>query len=266
MRVAIAGASGRMGQTLIDMVTASPTMLLTAALEQKGNPSIGREAGAFLGKTTGVTVSDDIEKAVRASDVFIDFTRPAGTLAHAKVCGEVGCAMVIGTTGFKDEEKRALSAFGKKIPIVWASNMSVGVTVLKQLIETAAQKLRGYDIEIVEMHHKHKVDAPSGTSLLLGEAAAKGVGVALKEKAVFTREGIIGERPAGTIGFATLRGGDVVGDHTVMFCGEGERIELSHRASSRKNFGAGALLAAAFVAQRRAENKPGIYSMEDVLF
>ncbi len=261
-RVAVAGAGGRMGQVLIDLVLQSEHLQLTAALEHPSSPLIGQNAARTSSFDTDVTISADIAQAVSNSDVLIDFTRPQGTLEHAHHCVEHGCAMVIGTTGFSEEDLSFLERCAQSIPMLIASNMSVGVTVLKHLVKEAAQRLGAdYDIEILEIHHKHKVDAPSGTALLLGEAAAAGAGVVLKDKAVFAREGITGAREAGTIGFATLRGGDVVGEHTVLFCGEGERVELTHRAGSRRNFAAGALRAAAFI----ADKKPGRYTMENVL-
>ncbi|MDR1530290.1 MAG: 4-hydroxy-tetrahydrodipicolinate reductase [Burkholderiales bacterium] len=263
IRVAIAGAGGRMGQVLIELTLQSSKLKFGAALEQEQSPLLGCDAGARIGHPTGILISSNIDEAMRGSDVLIDFTRPCGTLRHAEVCADHGCAMVIGTTGFSEDEKAALAQYAGKVPMVIASNMSVGVTVLKRLVEFAAKRLgSGYDVEIVEIHHKHKVDAPSGTALLLGEAAAAGMGVQLKDKAIFAREGVTGERPVGAIGFATLRGGDVVGEHTVVFCGEGERVELTHRAGSRRNFAAGALRAAEFVV---AQEKTGVYSMEDVL-
>lgn len=266
IRVAIAGAGGRMGQMLVESTLASPTsFVLTAALEMAGAPLLGRDAGAAIGRTTGVLIADDIEAAIRQSEVLIDFTRPEGTMRHARCCAEHHCALVVGTTGFSEANKAELAQLAQHAPMVVAANMSVGVNVLLKLVRLAAQRLSGYDIEVVEIHHKHKVDAPSGTALALGEAAAEGAGVKLADAAVYAREGQCGERQPGTIGFATLRGGDVVGEHTVLFCGEGERVELTHRAGSRRNFAVGALRAAQFVAARRAEGSGGIYTMEDVL-
>ena len=229
-------------------------------------PSLGRDAGERFGRATGVIIGSDIDAAVRAADVLIDFTRPEGTLAHAAACARHRKALVAGTTGLTPAQKAELAAHARTIPIVFAPNMSVGVNVLVKLVEMAAARLGpGYDIEIVEMHHKHKVDAPSGTALWLGEAAAAGAGVVFADQAVHAREGVTGERKAGTIGFAALRGGDVVGEHTVVFAGIGERIELTHRATSRQNFAAGALRAARFAAGRLAPAAPGLYGMEDVL-
>jgi 4-hydroxy-tetrahydrodipicolinate reductase len=207
-------------------------------------------------------VTADVGAAVDAADVLIDFTRPEGTLAHLAACVASGCAMVIGTTGFSAEQKSAIAAAAATIPNVFAPNMSVGVSVLLSLVEEAARRLGpAYDIEIVEMHHRHKIDAPSGTALGLGEAAARGSGRALADCAVYAREGVTGERAPGTIGFAALRGGDVAGDHTVVFAADGERVELGHRASSRQVFVRGAVAAARWAAGR----KPGLYSMKDVL-
>ena len=211
-------------------------------------------------------VGADVDAAVRAADVLIDFTRPEGTLAHLAACARHGTGAVVGTTGLSAAQKAKLAELARRVPVVFAPNMSVGVNVLLALVETAARQLGpGYDIEIVEMHHRHKVDAPSGTALALGEAAARGAGRTLADCAVYAREGVTGERKAGTIGFAALRGGDVVGEHTVIFAGAGERVELSHKAASRQNFAAGALRAAHFVAARRVAGKPGLADMRDVL-
>lgn len=266
VRVAIAGAGGRMGQALIEAVLAAPDFALAAALDVPQSPFVGHDAGERIGKRTGVTVTSDTDAALAASEALIDFTRPEGTLAHGAACVRQGTALVAGTTGLSAEQKAALAAHARSIPIVFAPNMSVGVNVSIKLVELATQLLGpGYDVEIVEMHHKHKVDAPSGTALRLGEAAAAARGTTLKEVAVYAREGVTGERKGGTIGFATLRGGDVVGEHAVIFAGEGERVEITHKAASRQNFAAGALRAVRYVAQCRAERRPGLYDMADVL-
>jgi 4-hydroxy-tetrahydrodipicolinate reductase len=266
VRVAIAGAGGRMGQALIGATLSDPALTLAAAIDVPASAMIGRDAGAHAGHPTGVVVTADVGAAVRAADVLIDFTRPEGTLAHLAACVASGCAVVIGTTGFNAEQKAAIAAAAAAIPIVFAPNMSVGVSVLLSLVEEAARRLGpAYDIEIVEMHHRHKIDAPSGTALGLGEAAARGSGRALADCAVYAREGVTGERAPGTIGFAALRGGDVVGEHTVIFAGTGERVEISHRATSRENFAGGALRAARYVAQRRVAGRPGLATMKDVL-
>jgi len=247
-----------MGQALIEAVSGDPRFDLAAAIDVEGSPAIGRNVGVIIGS--------DAAQAIAASDVLIDFTRPAGTLAHLRACATHGVGAVVGTTGLDEGDKRALRDFGKRIPIVFAANMSVGVNVLLFLVQDAARALGpGFDIEIVEMHHKHKVDAPSGTALRLGEAAAAGLGRSLDEVGVPARHGITGERKPGSIGFAALRGGDVVGEHTVMFASEGERIEITHRATSRKLFVAGALRAAEFVAAKRANNETGVFDMPDVL-
>jgi 4-hydroxy-tetrahydrodipicolinate reductase len=265
-RVAIAGAAGRMGQALLEATLADPALTLAAALDVPGSPAAGRDAGERFGRATGVIVGADVGAAVRAADVLIDFTRPEGTLAHLAACARHGTGAVVGTTGFSDAQKSQLAEIAQAIPIVFAPNMSVGVSVLLKLVETAARQLgSAYDIEIVEMHHRHKIDAPSGTALLLGEAAARGAGHPLPECAVYARDGVTGERKSGTIGFATLRGGDVVGDHAVIFAGTGERVELVHKAGSRQNFAAGALRAAHYVAGRRLARQPGLADMQDVL-
>ena len=258
MRICVAGAGGRMGQALIEGIRADTRFTLAAALDVPASPAVGRDVGVVIGA--------DVDRAVASSDVLIDFTRPAGTLAHLAACARHGVGAVVGTTGLDEADRRALQGFGNEIPIVFAANMSVGVNVLLSLVRDAARALGdGVDIEIVEMHHRHKVDAPSGTALRLGEAAAAGLGRKLDEIAVPARHGITGERKAGSIGFAALRGGDVVGEHTVMFASEGERIEITHRATSRKLFVAGALRAAQFVAARRSRGETGVFDMPDVL-
>jgi 4-hydroxy-tetrahydrodipicolinate reductase len=266
VRIAIAGAGGRMGQTLIEAILDAPDLALRAAFDLPSSGLAGRDAGERFGRATGVKVGSDPADAVRSADVLIDFTRPAGTMAQLAECARAGVAAVVGTTGLSDADRRALAEFAHAIPIVFAPNMSVGVTVLTKLVEIAAQRLgNDYDIEIVEMHHRHKVDAPSGTALKLGETAAAALGRDLEADGVYTRHGVTGERRAGAIGFAALRGGDVVGDHTVIFAGDGERVELTHRAASRMNFAQGALRAARFVAARRAQRQAGLFDMQDVL-
>jgi 4-hydroxy-tetrahydrodipicolinate reductase len=264
--VTIAGASGRLGQALLETALAEPDVVLAGALDVPASPVLGRDAGERFGHATGVIVSADIPAAIAGADVLIDFTRPEGTLAHVAACARAGVAAVVGTTGLSTADKRALADFGTAIPIVFAPNMSVGVTVLLRLVEQAAKLLGiGYDVEIVEMHHRHKIDAPSGTALLLGDAAAKALGRTLKSDGVFSRDGATGERKPGTIGFAALRGGDVVGDHSVIFAGAGERVELTHKAGSRVNFAQGALRATHFVAAKRAQGARGLFDMQDVL-
>lgn len=264
IRVAIAGSGGRMGQTLIDAVLAAPDLTLTGALEISGSALLGRDVGERSGRATGVAITADPASGVRSADVLIDFTRPEGTLAHLAACAAAKVGAVVGTTGLSDGDREAMREFARIIPIVFAPNMSVGVNVLIKLVEVAAQRLGDdYDVEIVEMHHRHKVDAPSGTALRLGEAAATALSRDLESVGVYARQGVTGERPGRAIGFASLRGGDVVGDHTVIFAGDGERIELTHRAGSRANFAQGALRAARFVALKRKE--PRVYDMQDVL-
>ncbi|MEP7083173.1 MAG: 4-hydroxy-tetrahydrodipicolinate reductase [Betaproteobacteria bacterium] len=261
LRVAIAGAGGRMGRTLIDAVAAASDMQLGAALEVCGSPLVGQSATQGAGGASGVRISDDLI-VLGGVDVLIDFTRPVGTLAHLEACERAGVAMVIGTTGFSDEEKKRIEEASRRIPVVFAPNMSVGVNVTLHLLEIAARKLaEGYDIEILEMHHRHKVDAPSGTALKMGEVIAAATDRRLDDCAVYAREGVTGERDPSSIGFAVMRGGDCVGEHTVVFAGTGERVEITHRATSRNNFAAGALRAARYVNGR----EPGLYGMADVL-
>jgi 4-hydroxy-tetrahydrodipicolinate reductase len=255
-----------MGQALLEAVLSEPEIALVGALEIPGSLLLGHDAGERLGRATGVAITADIPGAIGKADVLLDFTRPEGTLAHLNACARARVAAVVGTTGLTPADKRALAEIAGTIPIVFAPNMSVGVTVLLRLVEQAAQLLGSdYDIEILEMHHRHKVDAPSGTALQLGAAVAQALGRDLKGDAVFGREGLTGERKPETIGFATLRGGDVVGDHSVIFAGTGERIELTHKASSRSNFARGALRAARFVAAKRALGVAGLFDMRAVM-
>jgi len=263
VHVAIAGSSGRMGRALIEAVLAQGgEFKLTGALDMPGSPALGQDAGALLGKSTGVTITADLRQGLAGADVLIDFTRPAGTLAHLALCRELGVRAVVGTTGFTPAQKAELAGVAKDLAIVFAPNMSVGLNVMLRLLADAARALGdGYDVEVIEAHHKHKVDAPSGTALAMGEVVAQALGRDLAQDGVFTRHGHTGERKAGSIGFAAVRGGDVIGDHTVMFLGTGERIEISHRSSSRANYVAGSLRAAQFLAGRA----PGLYGMDDVL-
>jgi len=255
-----------MGQAMLEAVRAEQDFTLAGALDVPASPILGHDAGERFGQATRVKVSADIPAALARADVLVDFTRPEGALAHVAACSRAGVAAVVGTTGLSAADRQALAEFAAAIPIVVAPNMSVGVTVLMRLVEQAASLLGvGYDVEIVEMHHKHKVDAPSGTAFLLGEAAAKALDRDLKTDGVFGRNGAVGERKKGTIGFASLRGGDVVGDHSVIFAGAGERIELTHRAGSRVNFSQGALRAARFVAAKREHGVNGLFDMQDVL-
>ena len=261
-RIAIAGASGRMGRMLIEAVSHSDDTTLSGALDIPGNPQLGADAAAFLGQPCGVLITSDIEAGLKGAQVLIDFTRPEGSMQHLAVCRRLGVQMVIGTTGFSDAQKAEIKAASRDIAIVMAPNMSVGVNVTLKLLQMAAKALSdGYDIEIIEAHHKHKVDAPSGTALKMGEVIADAQGRHLKDCAVYERYGHTGERVAGSIGFSTIRGGDIVGDHTVMFATEGERIEITHKSASRSTYAQGSLRAARFLAQQR----DGLFDMFDVL-
>jgi 4-hydroxy-tetrahydrodipicolinate reductase len=262
MKIAIAGATGRMGKMLIEAVLNTPDAQLVGALEHTGSTQVGEDAGAFLGKKTGVTITTDIAAALSGAEYLIDFTRPEGTMAHLAIAQKTGSKMIIGTTGLNAEQLDSLKIASKNLAIVFAPNMSVGVNVTFKLLEVAAKMLsEGYDIEVIEAHHRHKVDAPSGTALRMGEVIAEALGEKLDEVAVFAREGHTGERKQGSIGFATIRGGDIVGDHTVLFAGEGERIEISHKSSSRQSYAQGSLRAARFL-QKQAT---GLFDMQDVL-
>ncbi len=262
LKIAVAGASGRMGRMLIDAIAQAPDTVLAGALDIAGSPAIGSDAGAHSGQLTGVTIQSDLAAGLADADYLIDFTRPEGTLRHLAYCAEHGIKVIVGTTGFDDEGKAAIKAAAGKTAIMLSPNMSVGVNVTLKLLEMAAKSLsEGYDIEIVEAHHRHKVDAPSGTALKMGEVIADALGRDLKECAVYGREGVTGERDPSTIGFATIRGGDIVGDHTVLFAGTGERIEISHKSSSRVTYAHGALRAARFLAGQAS----GLYDMQDVL-
>ena len=262
MRFCIAGASGRMGRMLIEAVLASEGDTLVGALDVPGSPALGADAAAFLGRPCGVAITHDLRTGLAGADVLVDFTRPEGTLAHLAACREFGVRAVIGTTGFDDAGKAAIAAAAREIPVVFAPNMSVGINVVLRLLDMAARALAtGYDIEVIEAHHRHKVDAPSGTALAMGEVVAKALGRDLKTCAVYAREGHTGPRDPSSIGFATIRGGDIVGDHTVLFAGTGERIEISHKSSSRQGYAQGSLRAAHFLAEKTS----GLYDMADVL-
>ena len=261
-KIAIAGASGRMGQMLVEAVRSADDCTLTGALDLASSPAIGHDAGAYAGQTSGVAITADLHAGLQHSQVLIDFTRPEGTMAHLQVCRELGVGLVIGTTGFSEAQKAEIAEAAKTIPIMMAPNMSVGVNVTLKLLEMAAKALAtGYDIEIIEAHHRHKVDAPSGTALKMGEVIASALGRDLKDCAVYAREGVTGERDPSSIGFATIRGGDIVGDHTVLFAGTGERIEISHKSSSRATYAQGSLRAVRFLAGQ----KSGLFDMFDVL-
>jgi 4-hydroxy-tetrahydrodipicolinate reductase len=262
MKIAIAGSSGRMGRMLIEAVLSSDDLQLHGALDVPGSPALGQDAGALLGRTTGVPIRADLDGALSGADVLIDFTRPEGTLAHLTACARLGVNAVVGTTGFSDAQKAEIGDIAQSVAIVMAPNMSVGVNVVLKLLDVAARALsEGYDIEVIEAHHRHKVDAPSGTALKMGEVLAQALGRDLKTCGVFAREGVTGERDPSTIGFSTIRGGDIVGDHTVLFAGTGERIEISHRSSSRAGYAQGSLRAARFLALHRS----GLFDMNDVL-
>ena len=262
LRIAVAGASGRMGQMLIEAITASSDCQLAGALDVRGGPAIGLDAGAFSGRTSGVLITDDVPDGLHNADVLIDFTRPEGTMAHLAVCRGLGVKLVIGTTGFSDAQKSEIADAAQHIAIVMAPNMSVGVNVTLKLLQMAAQAMpTGYDIEIIEAHHRHKVDAPSGTALKMGEVIANALGRDLKNCAVYAREGVTGERDPLSIGFSTIRGGDIVGDHTVLFAGIGERIEITHKSSSRATYAQGSLRAARYLAAQTS----GLFDMFDVL-
>lgn len=261
IKIAIAGSSGRMGRMLIEAVLNAPDTQLAVALDRAGSEAIGIDATAYLGQASGILITDQLSE-LKNADVLIDFTRPEGTLEHLQVCQQLGVKMIIGTTGFDDAGRSLIHAASQNIAIVSAYNMSIGVNLLLKLLEVAAGVLQqGYDTEIVEMHHKHKVDAPSGTAIAMGEAIAKAWDQSLNEIATWSREGITGPREDGRIGFAALRGGDVIGDHTVIFAGEGERIEITHKASNRTIYAQGSLRAARFLIQHQT----GHYDMQEVL-
>jgi 4-hydroxy-tetrahydrodipicolinate reductase len=263
MKIAIVGAAGRMGQMLVRQVARTEGCTLAGASESSGSNALGRDAGEVAGiDRVGVKIVADSAAAIAAAEVLIDFTVPAATVAHAAIAADKGVAMVIGTTGLDAAQTAAIHAASRIVPIMWGANMSLGVNILMALVEKTASLLDpSYDIEILEMHHRHKIDAPSGTALALGHAAAAGRKVELDKVARKSREGHTGARPAGEIGFATLRGGEEVGVHTVMFAAAGERLELSHRAFSRETYASGAVMAAKWL-----EGKPpGLYGMKDVL-
>ena len=260
--VCVAGASGRMGHMLIDALRTSDDCVLAGALDVAASPAVGQDAGAYAGQTTGVVITSDVASGLAHARCLIDFTRPEGTMDHVHACVAQGVNLVIGTTGFSDEQKAEIAEAAQRIAIVMAPNMSVGVNVTLKLLEMAAKAMAtGYDIEIVEAHHRHKVDAPSGTALKMGEVIADALGRDLKECGVFAREGVTGERDPSSIGFATIRGGDIVGDHTVLFAGIGERIEISHKSSSRATYAQGSLRAVRFLSGKSS----GLYDMFDVL-
>jgi len=263
IKVAISGASGRMGRTLIEACHQQAGLKLVSALDRADSPAVGRDAGELAGLGhTGVIVTDDPPSAIAGCDVLVDFTRPEASLDYLAIARRGGKKLVIGTTGFDDGGKQAIRDAARDIAIVFAPNMSVGVNLCFRLLDLASRVLgEDSDIEIIEAHHRHKVDAPSGTALRMGEVVAQALGRDLKTCAVYGREGVTGERHRNAIGFATVRGGDIVGDHTVLFAGAGERVEITHKASSRLTFANGALRAARWLATQ----KPGLYDMQDVL-
>lgn len=261
-RIGIVGAGGRMGRMLIEACLKDEQLSLGAVFDTPGSPVVGKTAGELVGMASDVVVTDDLAAGLKNIDCLIDFTRPQGTLHHLELCRQAGVGIIIGTTGFEAEGKEVIAAAAKDIPIVFAPNMAVGVNLVFKLLDTAARILnQGYDIEVVEAHHRMKIDAPSGTALRMGEVLANALERDLKECAVYGREGVTGERDPSTIGFATIRGGDIVGDHTVMFCGLGERVEITHKASSRQPYALGSLRAARFIAGRAS----GLFDMQDVL-
>jgi 4-hydroxy-tetrahydrodipicolinate reductase len=261
-RIGIVGAGGRMGRMLIESTLKDDQVVLGAVFDIPGSPAVGKTAGELVGMASDVRVQDDLAAGLANIDCLIDFTRPQGTLVHLELCRQAGVAMVIGTTGFESEGKEKIAAAAADVPVVFAPNMAVGVNVAFKLLDLAARILnQGYDIEVVEAHHRMKIDAPSGTALRMGEVIADALGRRLEDCAVYGREGVTGERDPSTIGFATVRGGDIVGDHTVMFCGIGERVEITHKASSRMPYALGSLRAARFLAAKQR----GLFDMQDVL-
>jgi 4-hydroxy-tetrahydrodipicolinate reductase len=262
MKVTVAGAGGRMGRALIELVLKSTDLQLHGAIDAPGSTDLGKDAGEAIGHACGVRIGSDAAAALRGSGCLIDFTRPDGTLAHLDACVQAGVPIVIGTTGFSAQQKARIGEAARQIPVVFAPNMAVGVNVVFKLAETAARVLGdAYDVEILEAHHRHKVDAPSGTALRLGEIVAEALGRDLEGSAMHGRHGDTGERDTKTIGFHAIRGGDIVGEHTVLFAGEGERVEVTVRSSSRTTYATGALRACRFLKGKTA----GLYDMQDVL-
>ena len=263
VRIGVIGCAGRRGRSNLQEGLATPGAELAGGVERPGSPALGQDLGVLIGQEPlGRLVGDDAEALIAGAQVVLEFSPPEATLANAERCARLGCAHVIGTTGLDAEQARRLRDCAARVPIVWAPNMSVGVNLLLGLVEEVARTLDpAYDVEILEMHHRHKVDAPSGTALALGRAAARGREVELARVAARARDGITGARPAGEIGFAVLRGGDVVGDHRVVFAGLGERLELAHIATDRRIYSAGAIRAALWVAAQ----PPGLYGMAEVL-
>jgi 4-hydroxy-tetrahydrodipicolinate reductase len=263
LRLVVVGAAGRMGRMLTQTIPDTLGVRLVAALESGGSPAIGEDCGAAIGRgPSGVLITSDVAAALAEADAVVDFSSPAATVAMAKAAAKAKVAHIIGTTGLTPEDLEAIAAAAKETVVVRSGNMSLGVNLLAVLVEKAAKALGpAWDAEIIEMHHRLKVDAPSGTALLLGEAVARGRGIDLAEHSARGRDGLTGARKAGDVGFAALRGGTVVGDHTVILAGMGERIEFSHRAEDRGIFARGALAAALWTRGKA----PGLYSMADVL-
>lgn len=263
VKVGVVGCAGRMGQMLLKMLINAPGIVVVGGTERRGSIALGQDIGALAGADPlGISVGDDPSLLFETSDVVVDFTNPTATVQHAQMASRTGCALVIGTTGFDSDQLNALYRASQRAPIVLAANMSLGINLLQQVVEEVARILDpDWDIEIVEMHHRAKIDAPSGTALALGEAAARGRGQNLRRISRRSRDGQVGPRVKGEIGFAALRGGDVVGDHTVIFAADGERVEITHRASSREIFARGAVKSVLWAAGK----KPGLYSMRDVL-
>ncbi|MFA5678794.1 MAG: 4-hydroxy-tetrahydrodipicolinate reductase [Pseudomonas sp.] len=262
-RIAVIGAAGRMGKTLIEAIQQTEGASLTAAIERPESSLIGADAGELAGVgKLNVNVVGDLSQVLADFDVLIDFTHPTSTLANLEICRAAGKAMVIGTTGFSEDEKQLIARAAEQVPVVFAPNFSVGVNLTLKLLDMAARVMGDEaDIEIIEAHHRHKVDAPSGTALRMGEVVADALGRNLQDVAVYGREGQTGARDRNTIGFATVRAGDVVGDHTVLFATEGERVEITHKASSRMTFAKGAVRSAIWLGERNS----GLFDMQDVL-
>ena len=262
LRIIIVGASGKMGQALIKQVSNNSDLLLTGAIDQVSCSTLGMDAGILFGIKTEVIIDDDLESVIKKGDYVIDFTRPEASMGYLEVCVQNNIKYILGTTGFSDKEKAKISLASKSIPICFAPNMSVGVNLLVSLVEAATKVLqKDYDMEIIESHHSEKIDAPSGTALRLGEAIAKTANLNLQENGVFHREGKMNKRKKNEIGFSTIRGGDIVGDHTVLYAGDGERIELTHKAGSRATFAIGAIKAVKFL----TNHSVGLFDMMDVL-
>jgi len=262
LRIVIVGASGKMGQALIKQVSSNSGLLLAGAIDQASCSTLGMDAGTLFGIKTDVIINDDFESAIKKGDYVIDFTRPEASMGYLEVCVKNNIKYILGTTGFSDKEKEKIFLASKSIPICFAPNMSVGVNLLVSLVEAATKVLqKDYDMEIIESHHSEKIDAPSGTALRLGEAIAKTANLNLQENGVFHREGKMNKRKKNEIGFSTIRGGDIVGDHTVLYAGDGERIELTHKAGSRTTFATGAIKAVKFL----TNHSVGLFDMMDVL-